>query len=103
MDSYHAADIEPPLVPDAAPPREAGIPFLGYGDDEVARSRPKQRMLNEPGPRTEIGRAQRMAEVARDMPKARLVLASVAGVAAVAVAAGVVFLMRPRKAVDVLP
>ena len=81
MDS-HTLDIAPAFVPDEAPHREAGIPRLDH---------------SEPGPYTELGRAQRMAEVARNIPKARLLLAGLARLGALGVAVGAFFLLRPRK------
>ena len=68
MDNYTVAhDIEPPLPPEDAPAREPGIPHLSY---------------SEPGPSTEIGRAQRMDAVARQIPQAKMVLAGIAGIGA---------------------
>lgn len=81
MDSY-TADPAPAFQPDEAPYREAAIPRLDH---------------NEPGPFTELGRVQRMDEVARNMPKARLLLAGVAGLGALGIAVGAFFLLRPRK------
>ncbi len=85
MDNYTVAhDIEPPLPPEDAPAREPGIPHLSY---------------SEPGPSTEIGRAQRMDAVARQIPQAKMVLAGIAGIGALAIAVGAAFLLRPRKPV----
>ena len=85
MDNYTVAhDIEPPLPPEDAPAREPGIPHLAY---------------SEPGPSTEIGRTQRMGGVARHIPDAKMVLAGIAGVGAVAIAVAAIFLLRPHKPV----
>ena len=90
MDNYTVAhDIEPPLPPEGAPAREPGIPRLDYS----------VRDYSEPGPSTEIGRAQRMEAVARNIPKAQMLLAGIAGAGALAIAVGTVFLLRPRKPV----
>ncbi len=94
MDNYTVAhDIEPPLphalAPEDAPAREPGIPHLDY----------RVRDYSEPGPSTEIGRAQRMDAVARNIPKAQMLLAGIAGAGVLAAAIGAVFLLRPRRPV----
>lgn len=92
MDNYTVAhDIEPPLphslAPEDAPAREPGIPHLDYS----------VRDYSEPGPGTEIGRTQRMDAVARNIPKAKMMLAGLAGIGALAIAIGAAFLLRPRR------